>query len=104
MTTDTTHVWRFFIALFVFHAVTSDPLAAETKEFLAYQCRYTLPDNDWSWVDPSTVPNVLCVARSSDELVFMITVVPLPASMCEVVPADKNVCPTLTRAPMRLVP
>src|SRR5262245_32695849 len=61
--------------------------ARETvKEFPSYQCRYTLPGSNWSWVDPVTVPEVVCVARTSDGLVFLLSVLPVPAG--KVIDAD----------------
>jgi hypothetical protein len=44
-----------------------------------YQCRYTLPGKDWSWSEPTSGVQAVCMARNGDGLVFMLTVLPVPA-------------------------
>jgi hypothetical protein len=61
--------------------------ARETvKAFAPYQCQYTLPGNDWSWADPAALPNAVCVARTGDGLVVLLSVIPVPAG--SVIDAD----------------
>lgn len=51
-----------------------------TKEFPAFKCAFSLPGTDWTWQDAAVVPNAVCVARSTEGLVVMLTVLPVPAS------------------------
>src|SRR5262245_59190232 len=53
----------------------------ETKTFDSFQCRYTLPAADWKWIDPTSIPNAICMARNGDGLVCMLTVMPAPSRM-----------------------
>jgi hypothetical protein len=54
--------------------------ARETvRTYSVYQCRYSLPDKDWMWADSKSLPNATCVARNTDGLVFVLSVVPVPS-------------------------
>ena len=71
---------RASLALLTMLAGHNPVTARETvKTFPSYQCRYTLPGNNWSWADPATLPNAVCVARTGDGLVFVLSVIPVPA-------------------------
>ena len=55
--------------------------ARETvKTFEEYQCRYTLPGDDWSWMQLRPGMNAIVAARNRDGLVLALTVLPAPAS------------------------
>jgi hypothetical protein len=49
------------------------------RTFPEYQCRYTLPADDWSWVKPRPGVTAICAARNRDGLVLALTVLPAPA-------------------------
>ena len=74
------HFWKV-ISVLLAVLVGNGVLRAgdNVKTFPSQKCRYTLPGNDWSWLDPKIVPNTICVARNSDGLVLMLSVIPVPA-------------------------
>jgi hypothetical protein len=50
----------------------------KTRTFPEYQCRYTLPADDWRWLDKSPHKPSLFVAGKDARLLVMVTVVPAP--------------------------
>jgi hypothetical protein len=59
------------------HVAASAPEAVKT--FPNYQCRYSLPGKDWTWVDSKSVPDAICVAQNRTGLDVILSVVPVPA-------------------------
>lgn len=75
----------FTIALLGTLQAPALPMEERTRNFPAYQCSFTLPGEDWSWVD-RPVPNTLFVAANRRGIVATLSVAPLSRS----VPLDQN--------------
>jgi hypothetical protein len=43
-----------------------------TKTFDAQNCKYTLPADNWVWLDATAVPGAICAARGSDGVTFVL--------------------------------
>jgi hypothetical protein len=64
-------------AVLVFLASHRPAPAGDTvKTFPEYQCRYTLPDNGWTWVDLQSGSVLTCKARNRDGLLLSLAVGP----------------------------
>jgi hypothetical protein len=65
------------VALLASHGAA--PASDNVKTFEGYQCRYTLPGDDWLWLKLRPGMTAICAARNRDGLVLALTVLPAPA-------------------------
>jgi len=49
------------------------------KSFQLYQCRYTLPGDDWSWAEPASGRDAVFMAQNRDGLVLTMSIHSAPA-------------------------
>jgi len=56
------------------------PVTAQdkTRTFDAHNFKYTLPADNWTFLDESQVPNAICLARSTDGATFLVTTFGVP--------------------------
>src|SRR5262245_41655919 len=75
--------FKFLAITFVLFLLAQSSVCGneKVKTFAVPQCRYTLPSNNWNWIDHSDVPNAVCAAEHEDGRVVILFISTFPKDM-----------------------